>query len=56
MQAGISFHSVEDTPEELIQIKHNREGTARTPNSGIIKKRVFEDLVVIVFFVLSFNL
>uniref|UniRef100_A0A0E0A7M6 Ubiquitin-like protease family profile domain-containing protein n=1 Tax=Oryza glumipatula TaxID=40148 RepID=A0A0E0A7M6_9ORYZ len=44
-QAGISFHSVEDTPEELIQIKHNREGTARTPNSGIIKKRVFEDLV-----------
>ncbi|BAS75021.1 Os01g0826651 [Oryza sativa Japonica Group] len=43
--AGISFHSVEDTPEELIQIKHNHEGTARTPNSGIIKKRVFEDLV-----------
>ncbi|BAD73453.1 hypothetical protein [Oryza sativa Japonica Group] len=38
--AGISFHSVEDTPEELIQIKHNHEGTARTPNSGIIKKRV----------------
>ncbi|EEC71729.1 hypothetical protein OsI_04276 [Oryza sativa Indica Group] len=45
--AGISFHSVEDTPEELIQIKHNREGTARTPNSGIIKKRNSPDLIIV---------
>uniref|UniRef100_A0A0E0BQI1 Ubiquitin-like protease family profile domain-containing protein n=1 Tax=Oryza glumipatula TaxID=40148 RepID=A0A0E0BQI1_9ORYZ len=43
----ISFHSVEDTPEELVGSKYKDQGTSRTPSSQIIKKRNSPDLIIV---------
>uniref|UniRef100_A0A0E0MFH5 Ubiquitin-like protease family profile domain-containing protein n=1 Tax=Oryza punctata TaxID=4537 RepID=A0A0E0MFH5_ORYPU len=41
---GISFHSVEDTPEEMICSKSKDQGGGKTPCVENLKKRVLKDI------------